>query len=553
MFGTIRKHSKWMWIIIVAATIVSFVIFFGPGGRQGQDETQKYNFGTIGDQPITRDEYVGAQRSAYLDYFFNRGQWPDRDPAAKQGGFNEERLTYERLLLMSKARELGISVSPESAAKVAADIIRNSGAGSPREFEQRVLAGYASLADFGRFVEQFITIQQLAATVGLPGNLVTPKEATALWKYENQEVSADLVFVPASNYVASVTATPEALQQFFTNQIERYRVPAKVAINYVEFAITNYWPIAGQMFTNGVTNIAEYAQAVYEQRGSNAFAGKPLAEATEQIINDTKRNFARRAATTNALALHVEMTDSEKVAPDALIKAAQRANLPVKLSPPFDTQSGGFFLPSAVAQKAFTLNIENPVCEPVATEETVYLLSLATNIPSYLPPFEAVSNRVNYDYVQMTANQFALAAGEALHAKLTNGLAQGEKFGALCTANGTRPLPLTPFSRSSRALTNLPPQVPVGLLQEAAFKVPAGKLSNWVPINGGGFMIFIKELLPLDETKMAEEMPKVLTQIRQSSQNEAFQSWFRKQAETGFRNTPLNRPPTPSVGNRAAR
>lgn len=553
MFGTIRKHSKWMWIIIVAATIVSFVIFFGPGSRMGNDGAPKYNFGTIGAQKITREDYVAAQRSAYLDYFFNRGQWPDRDPAAKQGGFNEERLTYERLLLMNKARELGIAVSPDTAAKVAADIIRSSGAGSPREFEQRVLAGYASLADFGRFVEQFITIQQLAATVGLPGSLVTPEEAKALWKYENQEISADLVFLPASNYLASVTVTPEALQSFFTAQNERYRVPAKVAVNYVEFAVTNYLPLAGQMFTNSVTNITEYAKAVYEQRGTNAFGGKPLAEATQQIITETTRNLARRAATTNAQGLHVDITDVDKVTADALAKAAQHAGKPVKQSPPFDSQSGAFFLPSTVAQKAFTLTADNPVCEPIPTEDVVFLISLATNIPSYLPTFETVSNRVYFDYVQMTANQLAHTAGEALHAKLTNGLAQGEKFGALCTANNVRPVPLPAFSRSSRAVADLPPQVPAGLLQEAAFKVPSGKVSNFVPLNGGGFLVYIKEHLPLDEKKLSEELPRVLTQVRQTSQNEAFQSWFRKQAETGFRDTPLNRPAAPSVGARAAR
>jgi hypothetical protein len=326
-----------------------------------------------------------------------------------------------------------------------------------------------------------------------------------------------------------------------------------VAVNYVEFLVTNYWPLAGQMFTNSVTNITDYASAVYEQRGSNAFAGKSLAEATEQIIAETKRNLARRAATTNAQALHVEMTEAEKVAPDALAKAAQRAGLPVKLSPAFESQGFNPILPAAVVQKAFTLNDENPVCEPVATEEKVYLLSLATNIASYIPAFESVSNRVQNDYVQLTANQLAHTAGEALHAKLVEGLAKGEKFGALCTANQVRPTPLSAFSRTTRTLADLPPQVPLGLLQEAAFKVPAGKLSNYVPLTGGGFIVFVKELLPPDEKKLQEELPRVLAQVRQSSQNEAFQSWFRKQAETGLRNTPLNRPPSPSVGTRAAR
>jgi hypothetical protein len=33
--------------------------------------------------------------------------------------------------------------------------------------------------------------------------------------------------------------------------------------------------------------------------------------------------------------------------------------------------------------------------------------------------------------------------------------------------------------------------------------------------------------------------------VRQSRQNEAFNEWFRKEAEKGLRDTPLNKPQTP--------
>ena len=558
MFGTIRKHSKWMWIIIVAATIVSFLMFFGPANRAGGGRTAKYNFGSISGEPITREDYIIARQCAVIEYFFNHRQWPDQDPAAKQGGWNEERAIYERLLLMSKIRELGIQVSPQVKAQMASKIIMDSGARSPQEFQQRVLSSrdrvYASIEDFGRFVEQFIALQQLVGAIGLPGTLVSPAEAATIWKHENQELSADLVFLPSSNYVASVNVTPEALKEFFGAQGERYRVPARVAVNYVEFVVTNYLGLAEQMFASSVTNVAEWAAFVYEQRGgSNAFGGKSVTEATSQLVSDAKRTLARRAATTNAQALHVEITDTEKVSADALDKAAKKGGFQLKASPPFDNQSYNPFLPPAVVQKAFTLNAETPVSEPVGTEDKIFLISLATNLPSYVPAFETVSNRVYADYVQMSASKLANAAGEALQAKLSEGLAKGEKFGTLCTANQVRPLPLSPFSRMSRTLADLPPQVPIGLLQEAAFKVPAGKISNYVPLTSGGFIVFVKEVLPPDNKKLQEEMPRMLAQIRQSSQSDAFQAWFRKQAETGLRNTPLNRPAVPNVRSGGAR
>jgi hypothetical protein len=543
-----------MWIIIVAVVIVSFVVFFSPVARTGGNDGPGYNYGSIGGKPITREELGAAAMSTQMEYFLQNGQWPLRDPAARQRGFDPDAAAYERLLMLSKARELGLAVKPETVAQVAGEIMRNFGVASASELQQRVLGRDASLADFGTCIEQFLLQQQLMLAVGLPGSLVTTQTVTTLWKRENQEIAADLVVVPASNYVDSVTVTPEALQTHFTSVNERYRVPARVAVNYLEFPVTNYWPVGSQIFTNTITNVTEFAAAVYAEGGSNKFGGKALADATEQIVNETVRNFARRAATTNAQALHFEITDADSVAPDALSKAAARAGLTLKTSPPFDNQSFMPFLPREVIQKAFTLNPEHPVGEPVITENIVYLIGLATNIPSYLPGLEAVSNRVHFDYVQMTANQMANTAGEAVHQKLAEGLAKGEKFPAVCAAADVRPVPLSPFSRTTRSLPEVPPQVPLGAVQEAAFKLGPGQLSPYVPGAAGGFVVYVKELLPLDGKRLETELPEVLKQVRQNSMNEAYAVWFRQLiAAGGLRDTPYNRPQPPSVGPRASR
>ena len=61
MFGTIRKHSSWLWWIIAGLTIVSFVGFMssGParGGRGGGG-----SYGTIYGKEVTLVAYAQAQR-----------------------------------------------------------------------------------------------------------------------------------------------------------------------------------------------------------------------------------------------------------------------------------------------------------------------------------------------------------------------------------------------------------------------------------------------------------------------------------------------------------
>src|ERR1035437_6616337 len=160
MIGTIRRHSKWMWMVIIAATIITFVYWgAGPnssnrgGGGQG-------NLGSIGGEQVTPEDYGNALHEMYLRYFFNTGgrQWPDRD--AKQAGFDVQRETYFRLLLIKRERDLNIHVSDAAVRQAASEILRSLGRGNaiPLDiFETQVLRSSnlnppLTARDFERFI-----------------------------------------------------------------------------------------------------------------------------------------------------------------------------------------------------------------------------------------------------------------------------------------------------------------------------------------------------------------------------------------------------------------
>lgn len=65
MIGTLRRHSQWLWGIIITVVIVTFVFFFSPdiGSRQGRSEE---NHGTLYGQPIKRDDLAQAYTDAKL-------------------------------------------------------------------------------------------------------------------------------------------------------------------------------------------------------------------------------------------------------------------------------------------------------------------------------------------------------------------------------------------------------------------------------------------------------------------------------------------------------
>ena len=85
--------------------------------------------------------------------------------------------------------------------------------------------------------------------------------------------------------------------------------------------------------------------------------------------------------------------------------------------------------------------------------------------------------------------------------------------------------------------------------KQLAFTTPPGKVSNFQMTTEGGLIVYVKAKLPLDEAKMTASLPAFSNAVRQNRQNEAFNDWFRKEAEKGLRDTPLARQqPAPTMG-----
>src|SRR5215467_7307518 len=125
MFGTIRKHQTWLWAVIITLTIISFVIFFSPYSRMNSGGRVEGDFGSIGDQKITADDYLKAKQEVLLQYFFmSGGNILQSEEEAKRMGFDVEQRTYARLFLIQKQEQMGIHVSSDVAAQFATQMIR---------------------------------------------------------------------------------------------------------------------------------------------------------------------------------------------------------------------------------------------------------------------------------------------------------------------------------------------------------------------------------------------------------------------------------------------
>jgi hypothetical protein len=180
----------------------------------------------------------------------------------------------------------------------------------------------------------------------------------------------------------------------------------------------------------------------------------------------------------------------------------------------------------------------------------VYIIGFNKQIPSEVPTLDKARDKVTADYKFLQALQQAYIAGNTFHAAVTNGLNQGKTFATIVASSQYKPVTLPPFSLGTQELAHPDIEARANLneLKQAAFSTPPGKVSAFTwPDNQtlqrladpGGFILYVKEKLPIDQKRMEADLPKFTQMVRQKRMQEAFNLWFTKEAQKGLVDTPL--------------
>jgi hypothetical protein len=545
MIGTIRKHSKWLWIVIIIATIASFLFFFSPSQRLGNGGVAgNENLGSIYGKKVTRDAYAEAKREFYLFYFFHYGEWPDKNSTLKPADLDRE--IYVRMMLAQKAADLGIYIGENAEATAAIEMLRSLGrngqAMPESDFVKEILTPEGlTAADFENFVRDDLAIQQIIQTLGLSGTLVTPQEATLDYERENQEISAQIVFFSASNYLSQVKTTPEAVAQFYTNYLAAYRLPDRVQVSYVKFDVTNYLAKA----KTELTNLDELVDNFYSEHGAEVFPdAKTPAEAKSKIREEFlhQRALAVARLQANEFATAVFGLNPDKPKPADLATVAKQQGLAVHNTAPFGSQYGPdeFIAPEDFTKDAFALTPDEPFAGPVAGTDAVYVMALIRQLPSEIPPLEEILNHVTKDYQLREATLLAQSAGTNFVIKLAVGNAIGKSFAVECVDSGLQPQTLPPFSLDTQKLPELGDYADdLTQLKQAAFSTAVGHTSRFEETDDGGFIVHVQSHLPVDQSVMKSGLPKFTADLRRQREQEAFNIWLQTEANRELRNTPV--------------
>jgi hypothetical protein len=544
MIGTIRKHSGWLWGVIITATVISFIYWgAGPSRMGGDGRVASGDFGSIYGHKVTQQAFIDARNDFYLFYWFRSGEWPDKNPNFSESDLDRE--IYIRLMLAQKANDLGIYVSDAEAAQAGAELLRPLGRNGqivPLDaFVKQVLQPKGLTAqDFENFVRQYLVMEQLQQAIGLTGELITPQEAAAAYQRDHQELSAQIVFFSASNYLSSVTVTPAAVVQYYSNYLADYRLPDRVQVSYVAFEVTNYLAQAKAEWAK--TNFDELVGAYFRQVGENYRNSKSPAEAKdkirEELIRDRAGSDARKDA--NDFANAVFNIDPAK--PENLATVAKQKGLPVHVTAPFAAKFGPeeFTAPQDFTKAAFGLTPDEPFARPIAGPDAVYVIAFAKQLPSEIPSLDQIRERVTRDYQWREATLLAQRTGTNFVRTLT-GMTADRGFASLCVTAGLEPQVLPAFSLSTPELPELGERTDLNQLKRAVFTTPVGKTGDFEATSDGGFIVYVQSRLPMDQAKMNSELPQYLAAFRRGRQNEAFSQWVNLEASRQLRTTPVFR------------
>ncbi len=572
MFGTIRKHQTWLWVIIIIIICFSFLVFFSPDARlTSRGGEGGGNFGSIQSLPVPEAEGRAIQREVYLAHFLRSGNWPGNDEQTTRSLENE---TLSRAFLVRKLKEMGIEPSEKAVAMLVHEQIRDL---PLKQLEEQYLSQSPlglTAVDYDRFVRHEVGIRQLVAAASVSAKLVNASEAEVIYRKENQATEAQLALFWATNYQDKVVITNGAIGAFYTNRMFLYRVPEKTILAYVEFTSTNYFAEADkQMATR--TNLDAAINEQFFQRDTNKpfwkdDAGTVLSEeASKKKIRETIREefallAARRAAAEFGGAL-MEPKTVPGLDPNAnnvanLDKLAALRGLAVKVTKPFDANSGleEFDAPtnaapgeetlrSYVRKQAAELKDTNPIrFNGIPGPHAVYIIARKGAVPSEMPPLEKVTDKVTQDYKNNQAQELARKAGATFGTNVTNGLTLGKSFADICAAEGVKPLDVPPFSDSTESLTNFDARINLRMLQNLSRDLEVSKATPFLPFSQeGGLVLHLKSRPKLDDAKVQAALPEFMARLRIYRQNESFNQWFRKQADQAKLALPKREEPKP--------
>ncbi len=235
MLDFMRQRTRSVWIKALFLVIALVFVFFGIGSFG--DETQVQIIVTVDDEPITLQEFQRAYRNVEANY---REVYKERFTPELARQMNLRQQTLDQLvdtkLLAKEARRIGFSASDEDVRREIATSPTFHSYGSFSSDRYRRLLRYLRMTprEFEEQQRNQLVIERFQKFID--GSIrATDYEVEELFRFEQEQVNLAFIKIASADLVDQVTITEQQVREFYTSNMESFRIPERVRLHYVSY------------------------------------------------------------------------------------------------------------------------------------------------------------------------------------------------------------------------------------------------------------------------------------------------------------------------------
>jgi len=470
MFGTVRKHSQPLWIVIIIMVVISFVVYFTPGydpfenqGGTATEASVELSFArqqVLLEQAITMSQQFGGFLPPSLNAQALAGQFRDQD-LNRDGEVDVSGLDYAahmRLLRLRKAATLGILASDNMVKARLEQMFSNP---NDQKFSQDAYNGFLTQyrnagllgsgdsgeEQFQEWIREGIIFQQLDTLMTRSVGFFADETTAGQQAMEYKLYTAQAIFFSTSNRIDSVTNFASIATNFYPTLTDRYALPLKRQITYVLFPVAPYLEDAEkeikledlvkariEKHMSSTNSVDHFTDA----NGTKLTAGAPLDSAALADIRKTQQTALNAITLPKA---KVPTTEFRKVLFDtekskrtiARLQAKAKAEGLEVQSGTADRANAEALLPQALVDAAFGSNLQPGQLSTSAVEvasEGYYVWGLEKLIPARTRQYEELTDEekaeVKEAFIAAEVKKRASEEGNDYRDSLAELVAEGE-------------------------------------------------------------------------------------------------------------------------------
>jgi peptidyl-prolyl cis-trans isomerase D len=433
---TFQQHFTAVFVVLLAVTIVSFIIEIGATPGVGRADRQVIDSNFFGHNLSSQADLEGLLNDARLSAELQLGY----------GGLDDDQLknyALERVAALHTAEALHL---PAASSADLANYIQGlrafagpDGKFDPSRydaFRASVRAGGASSeGDITRVMLDDMRIDQVERLLDGPG-YVLPVEVRDQLVRSDSRWTIEVATVDYASYHPPIRPTEAEIEQYYRTNAFRYRIPPRMVATYVDFPAARYLPSID--VTEAEIRAAYDADpAKYAPPAGSKPASPKILPATQdanydaahaRVEADVRLARARNQAAQVASDLTVELYEDKVAEGPALAAVLAAHHLEARPLAPFTHEAGPaeFGGSKVIADAAFQLDSERYYSDALPTPNGAVVLFRQRLLPSRQPQLAEVRSKVVADYIVAQRRDDFIGLGRILRAGFASKLRAGE-------------------------------------------------------------------------------------------------------------------------------